>query len=67
MCGDSQIRSYIRWIARAKLVAEKSVISEPDQPGLGAHLVGVDLALDLAVARLPEAGGRARTSRPPPR
>ena len=32
MCGCSHTRSYIRWIARAKLDAEKSVISSPAIP-----------------------------------
>ena len=31
-CGKSQTRSYIRCTARAKLVAEKSVISRPTSP-----------------------------------
>ena len=37
--GRSQTRSYIRWTARAKLVAEKQRDQQADQPGLGTHLV----------------------------
>ena len=39
MCGCSQTRSYIRWTARAKLVAEKQRDQQADEAGLGADLV----------------------------